>query len=37
MEKMESYEGGGSKGMEGVGGSALKLGHKWVLELGNGV
>ena len=35
--KRESYGGGGSKGMEGVGGSALKLGHKWVFGLGNGV
>ena len=35
--KRESYGGGGSKGMEGIGGSALKQGHKWVLGLGNGV
>ena len=26
--KRESYEGGGSKGKEGVGGSTLKLGHR---------
>ena len=37
MAKSESYRGGGSKGMEGIDGSALKLGHKWVLGLGNGV
>ena len=36
MAKRESYEGGGSKGMEGVG-SVVKLGHRWVLGLGNGV
>ena len=35
--KRESYEGGGSKGKEGVGGSVLKLGYGWVLGLGNGV
>ena len=34
--KRESYGGGGSKGMEGVG-SVVKLEHKWVLGLGNGV
>ena len=41
VAKRESYEGGGSKGKEGVGGSVLgsvlKLGHRWVLGLGNGV
>ena len=37
VAKRESYGGGGSKGMEGKGGSALKPGHKWVLGLGNGV
>ena len=37
VAKRESYGGGGSKGMEGIGGSALKLGCKWVLGLGNGV
>ena len=41
MVKRESYEGGVSKGKEGVGGSVLgsvlKLGHRWVLGLGNGV
>ena len=36
MAKRESYGGGGSKGMEGVG-SVVKLGCKWVLGLGNGV
>ena len=35
--KRESYEGGGSKGKEGTGGNALKLGHRWVLGFGNGV
>ena len=35
--KRESYEGGGSKGNEGAGGNALKLGCRWVLGLGNGV
>ena len=34
--KRESYEGGGSKGKEGLGGSVLKLGHRWVLGLGMG-
>ena len=37
MAKRELYEGGGSKGKEGVDGSILKLGHRWVLGLGNGV
>ena len=41
VAKRESYEGGGSKGKEGVGGSVLgcvlKLGCRWVLGLGNGV
>ena len=35
--KRESYEGGGSKGKEGVGGNVLKLGHGWVLVFGKGV
>ena len=34
--KRESYGGGGSKGMEGVG-RVVKLGCKWVVGLGNGV
>ena len=41
MVKRESYEGGRSKGKEEVGGSVLgsvlKVGHRWVLGLGNGV
>ena len=37
VAKRESYEGGGSKGKDGVGGSVFKLGHRWVLGLGNGV
>ena len=37
VAKRESYGGSGSKGTEGIGGSALKLGGKWVLGLGNGV
>ena len=41
VAKRESYEGGRSKGKEGVGGSVLgsvlKLEHRWVLGLGNGV
>ena len=28
VAKRELYEGGGSKGKEGVGGSVLKLGHR---------
>ena len=37
MVRRESYEGGGSKGKEGVGGNVLKLGLGWVLGFGNGV
>ena len=41
VAKRESNEGGGSKEKEGVGGSVLgsvlKLGHRWVLGLANGV
>ena len=35
VAKRESEEGGGSKGKEGTGGNALKLGHRWVLGFGN--
>ena len=37
VAKRKSYEGGGSKGKEGTGGNALKLGCRWVLGFGNGV
>ena len=37
MAKRESYEGGGSKGKEGVDGNVLKLGHGLVLGFGKGV
>ena len=37
VAKRESYEGSGSKGKEGTGGNALKLGCRWVLGFENGV
>ena len=37
VTKRESYEGDRSKGKEGTGGNALKLGYRWVLGFGNGV